>query len=118
MVQTQRAGAGCDEVEEEETKHEGDFPSVADGKEISRQMSAKIGYGHFAAYDECRHPRKQADEQQRPARNLQHSSNTEQRKIREARVRWTGWETKQLLTAVLEEQKRSNDPENAEQIGR
>jgi hypothetical protein len=118
VIQTPRPWSRGNEVEKDKTEHDRDFPKIVDGVKTSWEMHSKVADGHLTGNDNCGDSSKQSEQKQKSSRYFQHSSDSQQRKIRESCVWLTGWKTEKLLSAVLKEKQSGHNPKNTQEVWR
>jgi Raf kinase inhibitor-like YbhB/YbcL family protein len=118
VIEAPGAGAGGRKIEEIETKDHGDLTEVVDREKASRKMRAEISHRHFAGNNECCRASEQADQNQKSTHHFDHAGDTEQRKIRETRIRLARRIAEKLLRSMLKEKESGYNSQDAEQVWR
>ena len=113
-VEAPGAGAGEDEIEEDQAVEDRRVAAVQRGVDALRGVRDPVGGGHQARQDEGDRTGEEAEDQQRAAHEFEHARDPRQRE--RGRVEVGGGKAQDLLGPVGEEDQRGDDAKHAQHL--
>src|SRR5438093_1905725 len=119
-IQAPRPRPGGGEIEPDKAEQDGGVPLIEHRPKALGRVAQEIRDGHLAREDEGHRPSEQSDEEKQAAEHLERSGDAGQRRDRRGAPPWHDGRRKreQLGRPELHEEKRGDDPEDAEQVWR